>query len=78
MNTKPDQTKTTSRKPFDGNTTMEQVLGTDPALRSVLMRFHIGGCSMCGFDPSDTLTNVANDNGVPLPELLDALNKSAR
>jgi hypothetical protein len=38
------------------------------------MRFHIGGCHHCGFEPQDTIRKVAEDNGVPTESLLTALN----
>lgn len=64
------------RAPITGDTRMDEALRRDPNLPMVLMRFHIGGCSMCGFEPSDTVARVAEDNGVPLNDLLDALNRS--
>ncbi len=59
---------------FDADTTMEEAIAADPNLPVVLMRFHIGGCSLCGFEPEDTIAKVAEDNGVPLQRLLDAMN----
>ena len=57
-----------------GETTMAEALAADPNLPVVLMQFHIGGCSLCGFDAEDTIAKVAEDNGIPLGRLLDALN----
>lgn len=59
---------------IDADTTMEAALRLNPDLPMILMRFHIGGCSMCGFEPLDTVAQVAADNGVPLATLLEALN----
>ncbi len=59
-----------------GDSTMSQALAGDPNLPIVLMRFHIGGCSLCGFEPEQTVAEVAEDNGVPLEVLLEALNES--
>jgi hybrid cluster-associated redox disulfide protein len=55
-------------------TTMGEALRADPNLPAVLMRFHIGGCTMCGFEENDTVAQVAEDNGVPVERLLEALN----
>jgi len=55
---------------------MREALEHDPNVPVVLMRFHIGGCSLCGFEPDDTIAQVAADNGVPVARLLEALNGS--
>ncbi len=61
-------------KPFTAQTKMAEAMAADPNLPVVLMGFHIGGCSMCGFEEDDTIAQVAEDNGVPLQRLLDAVN----
>ena len=53
---------------------MADVLARDLNAPVVLMRYHIGGCSMCGFEPDDTVQQVADDNGVPVQVLIEALN----
>jgi len=63
-----------ARKPFTESTRMADALAADPNLPVILMRYHIGGCSMCGFEPDDTVAQVAEDNGVPTDRLLAALN----
>lgn len=68
---------TRQRAPFTPETTLADVLRTDESLAAVLMRFHIGGCSMCGFEPTDSIAKVASDNGVPVVDLLGALNSGA-
>ncbi|MBI5852735.1 MAG: hypothetical protein HZB39_17120 [Planctomycetes bacterium] len=80
MNAPQNPTPTTARKdgPFSTQTTMAEVLRRDASLRMVLMRFHIGGCSHCGFDQNDSIEQVATDNGVPVADLLGALNSSVR
>lgn len=62
------------RKPFTAETRMEDVMRANPDLAVILMRFHIGGCSLCGFEPDDTVARVAEDNGVPTAILLAAVN----
>ena len=56
------------------DTLMGDAMARDPNLPVVLMQFHIGGCTMCGFEEDDTIRQVSEDNGVPLDRLLDALN----
>lgn len=53
---------------------MDRVLSVAPQAREVLMRFHIGGCHHCGFEATDTVRKVAEDNAIPLRVLLAALN----
>lgn len=46
------------------NTPMAQVLGIYPGARRALFRkYHIGGCSSCGFSPSETLGQLCERNG---------------
>ena len=59
---------------FSASTTMGEALRADPNLPVILMRFHIGGCTLCGFEETDTIAKVAEDNGVPVDRLLAALN----
>lgn len=65
---------TTPREPVTADTRMADAMKANPDLPVILMRFHIGGCSLCGFEESDTVAQVAEDNGVPLATLLDAIN----
>ena len=45
--------------------TMEVILGIAPAAqRALFQRYHIGGCSSCGFQPSDTLAQVCKDHNI--------------
>jgi rhodanese-related sulfurtransferase len=49
---------------IDPDTTMAVVLATFPgAQRALFRRYHIGGCSSCGFDPSETIGQVCLRNG---------------
>ena len=44
--------------------TMEELLGIFPGARRTLFQIHhIGGCSSCGFSPSETLTQICVRNG---------------
>ena len=45
--------------------TMEQILQVAPAAqRALFQRYHVGGCSACAFQPSDTLGQVAKDHNI--------------
>lgn len=44
--------------------TMQEVLATYPGARRALFRkYHIGGCSSCGFTPTETLEQLSARNG---------------
>lgn len=44
--------------------TMEELLGIFPGARRTLFQLHhIGGCSSCGFSPSETLCQICARNG---------------
>lgn len=56
-------TTTTSELHLD--LTMEQILERYPsAQRALFQRYHVGGCSSCGFEPSDTLRQVCKDHNI--------------
>jgi rhodanese-related sulfurtransferase len=45
--------------------TMERILELAPAAqRALFQRYHVGGCSSCGFQPSDTLAQVCKDHNI--------------
>jgi rhodanese-related sulfurtransferase len=45
--------------------TMEQILKIAPAAqRALFQRYHVGGCSACGFQPTDTLAEVCKDHNL--------------
>jgi rhodanese-related sulfurtransferase len=45
--------------------TMEQIMGLAPAAqRALFQRYHVGGCSSCGFQPTDTLAQVCKDHNL--------------
>jgi rhodanese-related sulfurtransferase len=44
---------------------MDQILERAPsAQRALFQRYHIGGCSSCGFQPTDTLAQVCKDHNI--------------
>jgi rhodanese-related sulfurtransferase len=52
--------------------TMEQILAVAPsAQRALFQRYHVGGCSACGFQPTDTLAQVCKDHNIlDVPEVI--------
>ena len=49
---------------IDANSPMRAVLENFPgAQRALFRRYHIGGCSSCGFKPTETLAEVCVRNG---------------
>lgn len=46
-------------------TKMQDMLAAYPAAKQVLFeRYHVGGCSSCGYEPTDTLEKVLTGKGV--------------
>src|SRR4030081_1861165 len=49
---------------IDPNITMRELLVQLPgAQRALFRRYHIGGCSSCGFQPEETLEQVCQRHG---------------
>lgn len=61
-----------------GNSTMQEVLDAYPGAQRALMRgYHIGGCSSCGFDLGDRLTDVlAGKNVLNVDEVIKFIKSS--
>jgi rhodanese-related sulfurtransferase len=57
---------------------MREVLEAFPgAQRALFRRYHIGGCSSCGFSPEETLAQVCARNGsLSVPEVLSHIQTS--
>ena len=57
---------------------MSAVLEAFPgAQRALFRRYHIGGCSQCGFQPTETLSQVCERNGnLPVDEVLAHIRSS--
>jgi hypothetical protein len=54
----------TATKRIGPNSVMREVLEVFPsAQRALFRRYHIGGCSSCGFQPTETLAEVCARNG---------------
>ena len=63
---------------ISGQSTMADVLSIYPgAQRALFRRYHIGGCSSCGFDQSETLSQVcARNNNLDLAEVIAHIEQS--
>ena len=62
---------------LSGAWTMEQVTTVFPsAQRALFQKYHVGGCSSCGFQPTDTLATVAFNHGLDVNEVIDHIRKS--
>lgn len=57
---------------------MQEVLAVYPgAQRALFRRYHIGGCSSCGFQPTETLEQVCQrNNNVNVGEVLEHIKTS--
>lgn len=52
-------------KEITAKSTMQEILEAYPGAQAALFaRYHIGGCSSCGFEPTDTLEGVLRGKGV--------------
>src|SRR5258708_35430848 len=59
--------------PLDPQITMRELLHRYPgAQRALFRRYHIGGCTSCGFQPEETLAGVcARNNALPVHEVIE-------
>jgi rhodanese-related sulfurtransferase len=63
---------------LDGRWPMEQVLKAFPsAQRALFQKYHIGGCSSCGYMPHDTLDKVSRDHGLETEKVVAFIKESA-
>ena len=64
--------------PLTGDMTMSEVLRAYPgAQRALFARYHIGGCSSCGFQPAETLAAVcARNENIPVAEAVGHIQAS--
>ena len=63
----------TTATAIDPQTTMRELLEQFPgAQRAMFRRYHIGGCSSCGFQPEETLTGVcARNENLDVAEVIE-------
>jgi rhodanese-related sulfurtransferase len=67
----------TDPKDLSGAWTMQQVTTVFPsAQRALFQKYHVGGCSSCGFQPTDTLGTVVNNHGLDINEVVQHIQRS--
>ena len=61
-----------------GDSRMQEVLQVFPgAQRALFRKYHIGGCSSCGFQPDETLAGICERNGdLPVADVLEQIRQS--
>jgi rhodanese-related sulfurtransferase len=63
--------------PLTPETSLAEVLRAYPgAQRALFARYHIGGCSACAFQPTETITQVCVRNDLSVPEVIDHIQSS--
>ena len=63
--------------PVGPQSKMSEVLAAFPgAQRALFRRYHIGGCSSCGFQPTETLEGLTQRNGLKVDEVIDHIRTS--
>lgn len=68
----------TTTQAIDPNITMKELLQAFPgAQRALFRKYHIGGCSSCGFQPTETLAQVCERNErLPVNEVIEHIQTS--
>ncbi len=66
------------KEPLTPQSTMAEVLQSHPgAQRALFKRYHIGGCSNCAFQPSETLEQLClRNNNLDVREMIEAIQRS--
>lgn len=73
----PKGSTSTDPKDLSGLWTMAQVTTVFPsAQRALFQKYHVGGCSSCGFQPTDTLATVALNHGLDVGEVVEHIKRS--
>ena len=69
---------TTTAPRITPDMTMEQILEVAPAAqRALFQRYHVGGCSSCGFQPTDTLAQVCKERNIlDINEVIDTIQRA--
>lgn len=67
-----------SRATITPDMKMEEILRLFPsAQRALFQRYHVGGCSACAFQPTETLAEVCKDHNIlDVREVIDHLERS--
>src|SRR6266852_3479162 len=64
---------------IEQNTTMGEILRAYPSANlGLFRRYHIGGCSACGYQPTDTLAEVCREHNItdPLDTVIACIRES--
>src|SRR5207302_2910703 len=73
----PKPAASTDPKDLSGAWTMQQVTTIFPsAQRALFQKYHVGGCSSCGFQPADTLAAVSMNHGLDTSEVIEHIQSS--
>lgn len=69
---------TRAAPPIRPDMTMAEILQLYPsAKRALFQRYHVGGCSSCAFQPTDTLEQVCRDHNIlDVPAVVQHLSRS--
>jgi len=74
----PKPVLSTDPKDLSGAWTMQQVTTVFPsAQRALFQKYHVGGCSSCGFQPTDTLATVAMNHSLDVNEVVEHIKEAA-
>ncbi len=60
---------------FNKDMTVQDAFKTHAGARRVFAKFHLGGCSNCAISETETIEQVSEGYGIPLPMLMDELDK---
>jgi hybrid cluster-associated redox disulfide protein len=60
---------------FNKDMTVENAFKTHAGARRVFAKFHLGGCSNCAISETETIEQVSESYGIPLPMLMEELDK---
>ena len=58
---------------FNKDMTVENAFKTHAGARRVFAKFHLGGCSNCAISETETIEQVSEGYGIPLPMLMAEL-----
>lgn len=73
----PKAAVSTDPKDLSGAWTMQQVTTVFPsAQRALFQKYHVGGCSSCGFQPTDMLATVVTNHGLDVNDVIEHIKRS--
>ena len=73
----PKPVTSTDPKDLSGAWIMQQVTTVFPsAQRALFQKYHVGGCSSCGFQPTDSLATVAGNHSLDVNEVVEFIKRS--